>query len=219
MSNGERSRERFQFFDFDFSAGIDRAALNRICARRLGTLRCFLTIGTSPLRTGCSIVSRLRIFRFLIFADVYHRLNGTKLNAYRTEITFLQSAVWHGFYPGYYLSFFTANMFVQLSRLARSTLRPMFIDENDKPRPGKLIYDIAGLFVTRCMIEYTFSSFIVSLLVRFFRSSLQLLEYEGSVALWSALSYSGHLIMIVAYVALRVLRSTRTKSTKSTKTQ
>lgn len=40
---------------------------------------------------------------------------------YQTFAVFAISAIWHGFYPGYYLTFGSAALFTVAARLVRST--------------------------------------------------------------------------------------------------
>ena len=40
-----------------------------------------------------------------------------RVKSHRLVAVFLMSAVWHGFYPGYYLAFVTAGLLVQASRM------------------------------------------------------------------------------------------------------
>jgi lysophospholipid acyltransferase len=41
---------------------------------------------------------------------------GTKPTVWATVITFGASAFWHGFYPGYYIFFFTAAVYTEVAR-------------------------------------------------------------------------------------------------------
>lgn len=47
----------------------------------------------------------------LICLDIYERVSSNGI-----ATTFLMSALWHGFYPGYYFSFFTAGFVVTFAR-------------------------------------------------------------------------------------------------------
>lgn len=51
---------------------------------------------------------------------VYDRLpfiKSTSANTFRTIVTFLLSAIWHGFYPGYYVTFITGALIVVSARI------------------------------------------------------------------------------------------------------
>ncbi len=50
---------------------------------------------------------------------VYERME--KYQNYKTVATFMLSAVWHGFYPGYYLCFVTAALLVSAARSVSRT--------------------------------------------------------------------------------------------------
>lgn len=67
-------------------------------------------LGISELTNGSSIVRYLddQISNLL---DIYERVSSNGV-----ALTFLMSALWHGFYPGYYMSFFTASIVVTFAR-------------------------------------------------------------------------------------------------------
>ncbi len=121
-------------------------------------------------------------------------------------LTTLASAIWHGFYPGYYLSFLTLFMLVTVARAARRRIRPWFIryEATDVKtadgqtvyretfiRPAKDIYDIVTTVATSAMINYGFLAF-------------KLMGWQRSVFAWSSVNYWGHAACAAAYVALRL---------------
>ncbi|BES92546.1 MBOAT, membrane-bound O-acyltransferase family [Nesidiocoris tenuis] len=71
--------------------------------------------------------------------------------------TFALSALWHGFYPGYYLTFLTGALFTVASRSVRSSLRPHFLATAAK----KASYDCITFLFTRVMMAYLTFSFIL----------------------------------------------------------
>ncbi|KAI8329516.1 MBOAT, membrane-bound O-acyltransferase family-domain-containing protein [Chlamydoabsidia padenii] len=76
---------------------------------------------------------------------------GTK----STLITFGVSALWHGFYPGYYIMFLSLGVFTTLSRMIRKSIRPYM----DRP-VCKSIYDIMGIMATTFIINTMSMAFI-----------------------------------------------------------
>ncbi|CAM9836940.1 unnamed protein product, partial [Chrysoparadoxa australica] len=80
---------------------------------------------------------------------VYIRTGNSLVAVYST------SAVWHGFYPGYYLFFLSLPLATSAARAARKKLRPYFMND-DGVTPGQLkpAYDLASLFVTNTFINY-----------------------------------------------------------------
>ncbi|KAJ6244292.1 porcupine [Anaeramoeba flamelloides] len=92
---------------------------------------------------------------------VYLRLMNSKTKSLNnrnvaTAITFFTSAIFHGFYPGYYLCFTLATIVVLAGRLIRKHIRPMFIDQKtNKPiMPAKKYYD----WVCYCVMFPTMDS-------------------------------------------------------------
>uniref|UniRef100_A0A0A9X6N5 Membrane-bound O-acyltransferase domain-containing protein 2 n=1 Tax=Lygus hesperus TaxID=30085 RepID=A0A0A9X6N5_LYGHE len=72
-------------------------------------------------------------------------------------LTFALSALWHGFFPGYYITFFTGALFTVASRSVRSSLRPHFLATPAK----KASYDFITMLVTRVLMAYTTFSFVL----------------------------------------------------------
>uniref|UniRef100_A0A0N5A2S9 Membrane-bound O-acyltransferase domain-containing protein 2 n=1 Tax=Parastrongyloides trichosuri TaxID=131310 RepID=A0A0N5A2S9_PARTI len=74
----------------------------------------------------------------------------------RTLTTYMLSAVWHGFFLGYYLTFATGALFTLAGRYARRSLRWRFV--NDKKK--KLIYDIVTFITTKIALAYATLPFV-----------------------------------------------------------
>jgi hypothetical protein len=103
-------------------------------------------------------------------------------------LTFLTSAVWHGFYPGYYFSFITSAFIVNIARGIRRNVRPYFMEADEKtPKPTKKFYDLACLMITSLMLNYTMTPFI-------------LLGFEYSVNAWMSVYFFGHALVFVGYL-------------------
>jgi len=83
---------------------------------------------------------------------VYERVGENKV-----LWTYALSALWHGFYPGYYLTFATGALFTISSRSVRSSLRPLFLSSPSK----KFFYDILTTLTTRVLMTYATFSFVL----------------------------------------------------------
>jgi len=115
---------------------------------------------------------------------------------YGVFLTFLNSAVWHGFYPGYYMSFLTASIFLPVARILRKKVRAHFVtkDSNGKEvaLPSKIIYDAITLVGTSWSLNYIMSPFVI-------------LSWEHSWGAWKSVYFVGHWIALGAYLFAKFL--------------
>ncbi|XP_034531393.1 membrane-bound O-acyltransferase domain-containing protein 2 [Notolabrus celidotus] len=86
-----------------------------------------------------------------------------------TAATFLLSAMWHGVYPGYYLTFLTGIAMTMAARAIRHNIRPYFqgCDSHRK------IYDVITWAWTQIAISYTVVPFVLLAVgpsLKFYRS-------------------------------------------------
>ncbi|RKP27299.1 MBOAT, membrane-bound O-acyltransferase family-domain-containing protein, partial [Syncephalis pseudoplumigaleata] len=108
-----------------------------------------------------------------------------------TLATFAASAVWHGFYAGYYLTFASGALMTSVARLMRRTFRPIVAPNNAEmvAPPLKLVYDVAGWLITQATINYVAVPF-------------QLLTFSASWSVWHSNAYVVHVAMLAMYVWL-----------------
>lgn len=99
--------------------------------------------------------------------------------AWRTARVYALSAIWHGFHPGYYLTFFAGGLFTVAARKVRTVCRPVFVGT----RWRKLIYDSVTFITTRVAMTYATVPFV-------------LLHLTPSLAFYGKLYYSLHFIAI-----------------------
>ncbi|KAI6251183.1 Lysophospholipid acyltransferase [Erysiphe necator] len=93
--------------------------------------------------------------------------------------TFISSALWHGFYPGYYLSFILASFVQTVAKNFRRYLRPFFVDPStSKPTSLKSLYDIFSYIVTQLSFSFITAPFIF-------------LDLESSFLVWSRVYFYG----------------------------
>jgi hypothetical protein len=125
-----------------------------------------------------------------------HARQTHALQKLRRRRTLTVSAVWHGLYPGYYLSFLTAAIVIQVARLGRRVCRPYFVTADDKPKPTKPLYDALTFIGHQFVFNYTMVPFVM-------------LSFTDGIAFWSSLLFSGHILMIAGYVLFTVLGGSR----------
>ena len=65
--------------------------------------------------------------------------------------------MWHGFYPGYYLTFLGGALFTVASRAVRRSVRPYFLSRHWT----KIVYDLLTFVTTRVVMCYVTFSFIL----------------------------------------------------------
>ncbi|KAI1420577.1 membrane-bound O-acyltransferase domain-containing protein 1 [Xylaria sp. FL1777] len=91
--------------------------------------------------------------------------------------TFVTSAFWHGFYPGYYLAFVLASFVQTAAKHYRRNVRPFFIDAaTQKPLPNKKYYDLASWLATQTTFSFVASPFII-------------LGFKESLQVWSRVNF------------------------------
>ncbi|KAI1334190.1 MBOAT family protein [Xylariaceae sp. FL0016] len=87
---------------------------------------------------------------------------GRKPGFRASMVTFVTSAFWHGFYPGYYLSFILASFVQTAAKHYRRNVRPFFLDSvTQKPTPNKKYYDFASWFATQAVFSFTVAPFVI----------------------------------------------------------
>ncbi|KAG7460613.1 hypothetical protein MATL_G00200500 [Megalops atlanticus] len=101
-----------------------------------------------------------------------------------TAATFLLSAMWHGAYPGYYLTFLTGIVVTLAARAVRHNVRPYFLGS----AAHKTLYDVITWAGTQIAICYTVVPFVllsVAPSLKFYRS-------------WCFCVHIGCLLLVVA---------------------
>jgi len=134
----------------------------------------------------------LRNHIYLRFADK----NG-KAPEYVVYIVMIFSAFWHGFYPGYYVYFFTCSMGIHIARVFRRYVRPYFITVDEKGKetniePWKTIYDILG-------------TLFVSLLFAMVIPSFHGLSFQNGFHVFESVYFTGHIALILSYIFVQFI--------------
>ncbi|NXF92620.1 MBOA2 protein, partial [Eubucco bourcierii] len=71
--------------------------------------------------------------------------------------TFILSAIWHGVYPGYYLTFLTGVLMTLAARAIRNNIRHYFVES----AAVKACYDVVTWMTTQVAISYTVVPFVL----------------------------------------------------------
>ena len=113
---------------------------------------------------------------------------------------YFASAFWHGFYPGYYLTFMSAPLFAVLEKQLITIVNPLLYADAKgvpskkavQPRKGREVFAYAYtalcVLVTNITLDYTALPF-------------ELVRWDLSIAMWGSLHYALH----VAALGLTVL--------------
>lgn len=119
-----------------------------------------------------------------------------RVGKHRTQLTFILSAMWHGFYPGYYLTFGGGTLFTLAARSVRRSVRPMFQHSNT----ARQLYDVLTCLATRMAIGYMVFPFL-------------LLDFYACIRVYKNFWFLGHILALLAMVLLpRVLPPSRRAS-------
>ncbi|KAI4207357.1 MAG: hypothetical protein LQ346_000607 [Caloplaca aetnensis] len=87
--------------------------------------------------------------------------------------TFITSAFWHGFYPGYYLSFVLAAFLQTVAKNFRRFVRPFFLTpDGQRATQHKIYYDALSFVTTQTAFCFTTAPFV-------------LLSLHSSLLVWS----------------------------------
>ncbi|KIW15251.1 hypothetical protein PV08_05296 [Exophiala spinifera] len=87
---------------------------------------------------------------------------GKKPGFRATLATFVTSAFWHGFYPGYYLTFLLGAFVQTVAKNSRRYIRPFFLTpDGTKSTKYKIYYDIAGYLVTQFTFSFVTAPFVI----------------------------------------------------------
>nr|KAJ3403450.1 Lysophospholipid acyltransferase 1 [Polyrhizophydium stewartii] len=105
-------------------------------------------------------------------------------------VTFLVSAAWHGWYPGYYLTFVTGGLFSYAARIARRKLRPYALAS----ARTKAAYDVATWATTIFATNYLVAPFLV-------------LSATDGLRIWSATYFVGHVGLLAILLVVPLLPS------------
>lgn len=110
---------------------------------------------------------------------------------YRTFITLTLSALWHGFYPGYYAFFCVATLYINTARVVRRNVRPYFQASSSM----RFFYDIITWISTQMSSTYISVSFVF-------------MELKPIIYFYTKSTYCFmHILVILTYLVARHIPS------------
>lgn len=115
--------------------------------------------------------------------------------------TYLISAFWHGFYPGYYIFFMSIAICTSVHRSVRRTIRPRFMAADGvTPGPLKPLYDVLSAIATSVTVNYFIMSFVV-------------LALDQSIQAFSGFGFFGHyaLAAALAFFSAGIIKAPKKK--------
>ncbi|XP_055347487.1 lysophospholipid acyltransferase 6-like isoform X2 [Paramacrobiotus metropolitanus] len=111
--------------------------------------------------------------------------------------TYTLSAFWHGFYPGYYVTFISGALFTEAARWARRVFRPHF----QKWKISRVVYDFMTFLTTRLCLAYVTFPFV-------------LLEFRYAWIIYKALYFHFHVLALLAVFVLPFFLKSERKPVK-----
>lgn len=122
-----------------------------------------------------------RFLKYYCYTRLLHA--GYKNSA--TIITYIVSAFWHGFYPGYYCFFFFAPIAMKLEAFGYKHIRPLFLEKDGVTEKSYYwIYSIGKKICTYFAVTYTLGSFLT-------------LSWEHTIKSYMSVYFYGHIILIL----------------------
>ncbi|KAJ5204010.1 uncharacterized protein N7498_004889 [Penicillium cinerascens] len=139
---------------------------------------------------------------------------GKKPGFRASMATFATSALWHGFYPGYYMTFVLGSFIQTAAKNFRRHVRPFFLTpDGSKPTPYKRYYDILSWLATQLTLAFTTLPFV-------------LLSFGDSMTAWAHVYFYGIVVTFSsivffaspakAYLVGQLKRRSRPQMTRST---
>ncbi|KAK5650034.1 hypothetical protein RI129_001063 [Pyrocoelia pectoralis] len=113
-----------------------------------------------------------------------------RVTKHATVLTYALSAVWHGFYPGYYLTFAGGALFTFAARTMRRRFRHYFMYSYE----SKFIYDVLTFVLTRLAMAYVTFTFV-------------LLEFWPSIRVYLHMYLCLHILALLALTLVPRLTS------------
>jgi len=122
--------------------------------------------------------------------------------------SFMVSAFWHGFYGGYYLTFFFGGILNECGSQMRKTFRPLFgtqsgVDKRGRPKyVTGIVYNFLGWFGTMTMVNYLAIPFIF-------------LRVTAGLTIFNDTYWIPHILLLVCLIGCPIIRGlTSTKKKK-----
>ena len=121
---------------------------------------------------------------------VYLRVTaaGKKPGFRASLLTFATSAFWHGFEPGYYLTFVFAAFIQTVAKNFRRYVRPFFMTPDGKnPTSTKIYYDVASYLATQLAFCFCTAPFVI-------------LDLNNSLRVWAEVYFYAIIGVIISMI-------------------
>jgi lysophospholipid acyltransferase len=127
---------------------------------------------------------------------IYSRMMSSGWSSTSSTLTTnFVSAFWHGFYPGYYFTFFTGGIITELGKQIRRKIRPYFksisITDKEETVLG-FIYDFI------CALN-------MMLIVTYAGIPFQLYGISEAINAWSHLYFIGHIMIAFGFIIVLII--------------
>jgi len=110
-----------------------------------------------------------------------------------TPSAFFMSAIWHGYYPGYYLTFMSCGIWNEVARLLRRHIRPIVIPTKEAEKSvTAYLYHACSLTLTVTSLNYLATPFL-------------LLSAAESLQYWGHWYFAPHVIVAALFVGLPIV--------------
>lgn len=165
------------YFAWSFSkASCIAAGVNIITATNVNIVKVETASNLRTILSNWNICSANWLKQY-VYMRVIEEKYSTTMAIFMTNLV---SAFWHGFYPGYYLTFFSSGLLTELGKSIRRKITPIFSDSN-------FIYNIL------CNIS-------VSFMLAYMAIPFQVFGFYESYYAWKNLYFVGHFMMVCASV-------------------
>ncbi|KAI9360364.1 MBOAT, membrane-bound O-acyltransferase family-domain-containing protein [Zopfochytrium polystomum] len=127
-------------------------------------------------------------------STVYYRLQLAGYPGLATLATFATSALWHGFYPGYYLTFLSGAWGLRVARSIRRIVQNRFGKQLREQPTLQMAYDAITWITTQVTMNYMAAAFIC-------------LSLQTSLKLWRTTYFFVHVGLLASEIVLLGVRS------------
>ena len=114
-------------------------------------------------------------------------------------INYFVSALWHGFYSGYFIFFLSIAVYTNAERLWKVKVKPYFVSDEDNKSFVSSMWNFLGIVIWISYINY-------------FAISFELLSYENAMKVYPKLNFLGHILMVVAIIFCVILPKKKHKT-------
>ncbi|TPX77214.1 hypothetical protein CcCBS67573_g01523 [Chytriomyces confervae] len=171
-------------------------------------------VDISALETSSSPVGILSNWNMFVNAhlhkNVYTRLRSAGVaTPIANAVTKAFSALWHGFYPGYYLTFGSAAFMSVCAGILRRELRPLFVvavpaaatKKNDTKQDATNESALSGAVLAAYKPGYDVAGWALSqLIMNYICAPFPLFWLKEGLAVWASVYYFGHVGMAFVFL-------------------